>query len=171
MGHSRKEKSASRDRIVRAASARVREVGIDGVGVSDLMNDAGLTHGGFYRHFASRDDLVAEAVDHLFLEGKAVVDGLTAALHDGSNRSAAEKDRLKQSLAERLVTPPAALTREGQKRLVKDVTDIVTRIAGDPTQAERTWVILTEAAEGGWGMLGTAFGRDEFAALAAKART
>jgi phenylpyruvate tautomerase PptA (4-oxalocrotonate tautomerase family) len=68
-----------------------------------------------------------------------------------------------------VITPPAALTREGQKQLVKEITDIVTRISGDPSQAARTWVLLTEAAEGGWGLAGTAFGRDEFAALAAKA--
>ena len=68
-----------------------------------------------------------------------------------------------------VITPPAALTREGQKQLVKEVTEIVARISGDPSQAGRTWVILTEAAEGGWGLSGTAFGRTEFAALAAKA--
>src|SRR2546428_13057192 len=67
-----------------------------------------------------------------------------------------------------VITPPAALTREGQKQLVKEITDIVTKVSGDPTQSSRTWVILTEAAEGGWGLAGTAFGRDEFAALAAK---
>jgi len=69
-----------------------------------------------------------------------------------------------------VVTPPGALTREGQKQLVKEVTEIVAQISGDPTQAGRTWVLLTEAAEGGWGLSGTAFGREEFAALAAKAR-
>jgi phenylpyruvate tautomerase PptA (4-oxalocrotonate tautomerase family) len=69
-----------------------------------------------------------------------------------------------------VVTPPAALTREGQKQLVKEATEIVAKISGDPTQAGRTWVLLTEAAEGGWGLSGTAFGREEFAALAAKAR-
>ena len=69
-----------------------------------------------------------------------------------------------------VVTPPAALSREGQKQLVKEATEIVVKICGDPSQAARTWVLLTEAAEGGWGMLGTAFGREEFAALAAKAR-
>jgi phenylpyruvate tautomerase PptA (4-oxalocrotonate tautomerase family) len=40
---------------------------------------------------------------------------------------------------------------EGQKQLVADVTQIVARIAGDPSQAGRTWVLQTEAAEGGWG--------------------
>ena len=69
-----------------------------------------------------------------------------------------------------VVTPPGALSREGQKQLVKEATGIVAAISGDATQAARTWVILTEAAEGGWGLLGTAFGKEEFAALAAKAR-
>ena len=69
-----------------------------------------------------------------------------------------------------VITPPAALTREGQKQLTREVTEIVARICGDASQASRTWVILTEAAEGGWGIAGTAFGREEFAALAARAR-
>ncbi len=69
-----------------------------------------------------------------------------------------------------VITPPGALPREGQKQLVKEATEIVAKISGDPTQAARTWVLLTEAAEGGWGLAGTAFGKEEFAALAAKAR-
>ena len=68
-----------------------------------------------------------------------------------------------------IVTPPAALTRSGQKQLVRDVTAILADVCGDPSQAERTWVLLTEAAEGGWGIAGTAYGREEFAALAAAA--
>ncbi len=68
-----------------------------------------------------------------------------------------------------VITPPGALSREGQRALTKEATEIVTRISGDPTQAQRTWVILTEAAEGGWGLAGTAFGKEEFAALAARA--
>ena len=66
-----------------------------------------------------------------------------------------------------VVTPPGALSRDGQKQLVADATQIVARISGDASQANRTWVLLTEAAEGGWGIAGTAFGREEFAALAA----
>lgn len=69
-----------------------------------------------------------------------------------------------------VITPPAALSRDGQKQLVKEITEIVAATSGDPTQVGRTWVLLTEAAEGGWGLSGTAFGREEFAALAAKAR-
>ena len=66
-----------------------------------------------------------------------------------------------------VITPPGALNREGQKQLVKEATEIVAKISGDPSQAHRTWVLLTEAAEGGWGIAGTAFGRAEFAALLA----
>lgn len=64
-----------------------------------------------------------------------------------------------------VVTPPGVLDREGQRQLVRDATEIVARIAGDPSQAARTWVLLTEAAEGGWGIAGTAYGQEEFAAL------
>ena len=67
-----------------------------------------------------------------------------------------------------VVTPPGVLNRAGQKQFVADATQIVARLANDPSQAARTWVLLTEAAEGGWGIAGTAFGREEFAALAAK---
>jgi phenylpyruvate tautomerase PptA (4-oxalocrotonate tautomerase family) len=68
-----------------------------------------------------------------------------------------------------VITPPGALSRDGQKQLVEDITEIVTKVSGDQTQGSRTWVLLTEAAEGGWGLAGTAFGRQEFAELAAKA--
>ena len=68
-----------------------------------------------------------------------------------------------------IITPPGSLNREGQRQLVREATEIVTRISGDEGQATRTWVILTEAAEGGWGLAGTAFGREEFGALAARA--
>jgi phenylpyruvate tautomerase PptA (4-oxalocrotonate tautomerase family) len=66
-----------------------------------------------------------------------------------------------------VLTPPGVLTREGQRELVAAATQIVAEVSGDPTQAGRTWVLLTEAAEGGWGIAGTAFGRPEFAALLA----
>ena len=66
-----------------------------------------------------------------------------------------------------VLTPPGALSRDGQRELVADATSIVARHVGDPTQAERTWVLLREAAEGGWGVLGIALGADDFAALRA----
>ena len=58
-----REKAAeNRERIVAAAAHLFREKGFDGVGVDAIMEDVGLTHGGFYRHFRSKDDLAAEAV-------------------------------------------------------------------------------------------------------------
>ena len=68
-----------------------------------------------------------------------------------------------------VITPPGSLNRDGQKQLTTEATEIVARIAGDPSLAERTWVILTIAAEGGWGIAGTAYGPEEFGALAAAA--
>jgi phenylpyruvate tautomerase PptA (4-oxalocrotonate tautomerase family) len=68
-----------------------------------------------------------------------------------------------------VITPPGSLDRAGQRQLTKEATEIIAAAAGDPTQAARTWVILTEAAEGGWGLAGTAFGQEEFGALAARA--
>lgn len=69
MGHSRADKAESHERIVKIAAAKFREAGLDGIGVADLMKEAGLTHGGFYRHFDSRDELVAEAVESALDQG------------------------------------------------------------------------------------------------------
>ena len=57
---------ASRARIVAAASRLLRERGIEATSIADVMAAAGLTHGGFYRHFGSKDDLVAAALGAAF---------------------------------------------------------------------------------------------------------
>src|SRR5882724_7585002 len=62
MRHSKAEKAKTHKRIVAIAAKRFREAGIAGIGIAELMKEAGLTVGGFYKHFKSRDDLVAEAV-------------------------------------------------------------------------------------------------------------
>ena len=67
-----------------------------------------------------------------------------------------------------VLTNAGALDRDKQLEVVARLTSIVADAAGDPSLADRTWVLLTEAAEGGWGIAGTAFGREEFTALAAK---
>jgi TetR/AcrR family transcriptional regulator, transcriptional repressor for nem operon len=64
MRYSREHKLETHARIVRKASVRLREKGAHGIGVADLMKDAGLTHGGFYAHFDSREALVIEAFTH-----------------------------------------------------------------------------------------------------------
>ncbi|WP_246657997.1 TetR/AcrR family transcriptional regulator [Afipia massiliensis] len=62
------------------AATQLREAGLDGVSISDLMKAVDLTHGGFYGHFPSRDDLVAAALD------KALTDGEASAVKSGSTR-------------------------------------------------------------------------------------
>lgn len=87
MGHSKASKVNTHARLVEAAAARFKERGVDGISLSDLMSDLKLTHGGFYKHFASRDELVTEALElalaqsgqalreHLFVEGKPDIPG------------------------------------------------------------------------------------------------
>ncbi len=61
MRKSKQEAARTRERIVEAAAAEFRENGIAATGLADLMSAAGLTHGGFYRHFDSKDQLIEEA--------------------------------------------------------------------------------------------------------------
>src|SRR6266446_5613455 len=74
MGHSKAEKAETHKRIVAIASKRFREEGLAGVGIANLMKEAGLTVGGFYKQFDSRDDLVAEAVGSALGAWKRQVD-------------------------------------------------------------------------------------------------
>lgn len=62
----REQMAQNRLRILDAASELFREKGFEAVTVAEVMNAAGLTHGGFYGHFSSKDDLVAKAIEHVF---------------------------------------------------------------------------------------------------------
>lgn len=66
-------KQLTHERIVATAARAIRRGGFQGVGVADIMKEAGLTHGGFYAHFASRNALLAEALDRAGQEGAARV--------------------------------------------------------------------------------------------------
>src|SRR3984885_2468541 len=66
MGYSQGQKEKTHKRIVPIASKRFREKGLSGFGIAELMKEAGLTGGGFYKHFDSRDELVAEALRDAF---------------------------------------------------------------------------------------------------------
>ena len=68
-----REKAAeNRARIVATASRLFRENGFDGVGLDAIMKEAGLTHGGFYGHFSSKEDLAAKAVAHALEQAAAL---------------------------------------------------------------------------------------------------
>lgn len=66
MRASQEEKDRSHARIVESAARLMRERGIDGTGVADVMNEAGLTHGGFYRHFPNKESLLGSALEAAF---------------------------------------------------------------------------------------------------------
>ena len=80
---SRKEQT--HERIVAAAARAIRRAGYEGVGVADVMKEAGLTHGGFYAHFESRDAMLVEAMQHAGRESAA-----TLAEHVAAREAAGE---------------------------------------------------------------------------------
>ena len=65
-----------------------------------------------------------------------------------------------------VLTPAGVLDRDKQLGVVKELTEIIASAAGDPTLAERTWVLLTESPEGGWGIAGHANTQADIAATA-----
>jgi TetR/AcrR family transcriptional repressor of nem operon len=67
---SREQAAKNRERVVEVAALRFRERGFEGIGVSDLMGEAGLTHGGFYGQFESKEQLMAEACGHAMERSK-----------------------------------------------------------------------------------------------------
>ena len=75
MRMSQAEKDKSHARIVTSASRLLRERGVDGTSVSDVMSEAGLTHGGFYKHFANKEALMESALDAAFATFSAKLDG------------------------------------------------------------------------------------------------
>ena len=66
VGYSKRDKIDTHTRIVSVAAKRFRELGLEGIGVADVMKEAGVTVGGFYKHFDSRDELVVEALATAF---------------------------------------------------------------------------------------------------------
>lgn len=73
-----RSKEATHDRIVDAAARAIRRSGYNGTGVADIMKAAGLTHGGFYAHFASREAMLAEAADRAGGEAVALMQRVAA---------------------------------------------------------------------------------------------
>jgi TetR/AcrR family transcriptional regulator, transcriptional repressor for nem operon len=69
MGHSQADKAHSREKILRHASDQVRDSGLESISVGKLMRSVELTHGGFYNHFESRSELLAQALERALVEG------------------------------------------------------------------------------------------------------
>jgi TetR/AcrR family transcriptional repressor of nem operon len=88
MRYTDSHKEETRQRVVKAAAAALRARGPDGVGVAEVMKEVGLTHGGFYAHFPSKEALLAAALEDAFAQGRRRFGRITADL-DGLDAFAA----------------------------------------------------------------------------------
>lgn len=94
---SREQFAENRERILDVASTLFREKGFDGIGIADIMKAAGMTHGGFYRHFASKDDLIDQASQKALAHGASYWE---RTMGDDENTNAALTRLLQMYLSE-----------------------------------------------------------------------
>ncbi|WP_030935637.1 TetR/AcrR family transcriptional regulator [Streptomyces sp. NRRL B-24720] len=87
----KEDKARNRQNILEAASRMFRSQGIDAVGIAELMKEAGLTHGGFYNHFASKNDLVVEVCGASYA---ASLGGLARTIEDGPGQAGSPLERV-----------------------------------------------------------------------------
>ena len=87
------KKERTRERIVQTAARALRRLGFDGVGVAEVMAEAGLTHGGFYAHFPSREALLVEALDAAAAESLSALERSTHGVDGKAERLRALIDR------------------------------------------------------------------------------
>ena len=150
-------KEISHERNVGAAARANRRTGYDGTGVAEIMKEAGLTHGGFYAHFPSRDAMLAEAADRAGAESVAAMSRVAAAAPPREALRSMIRAYLSQEHVEsaELGCPVAALgsemprqpsrVRRAATRRIKEMVDIVARHAphpGRPGAYERALVTV-----------------------------
>jgi TetR/AcrR family transcriptional repressor of nem operon len=109
---SREKAAENRERIVEIASRLFRENGFDGVGIDSIMRGAGLTHGGFYGHFGSKDELAAAAVTHA-LERSFERQGRFADLSDLVSDYLSERHRADRANGCVIAALASDMTRQG----------------------------------------------------------
>jgi len=138
-----RRKEASHERIVDAAARAIRRSGYGGTGVADIMKDAGLTHGGFYAHFASREAMLAEAADRAGAEGVAAVERVAAAAPPQKALQALLRAYLSKAHVEGVETGCAVAAlgsemprqapevRRAATRRIKEMIDLVARQSPD----------------------------------------
>lgn len=151
-------KEATHDRIVDAASRAIRRSGYDGTSVADIMKEAGLTHGGFYAHFASREAMLAEAADRAGADAIAGVARIAAQTPSAEALHAMMLAYLSETHLENLERgcPVVALgsemprqapeVRAAATRRIKEMIDLVARQLpnwGQPGAHEQALVIVS----------------------------
>ena len=150
-------KEATHERIVGAAARAIRRSGYGGTGVADIMKDAGLTHGGFYAHFASRDAMLAEAADHAGAESVAVMERIAAEVPPEQALRAMLQAYLSKAHVESVengcataalcseMPRQASEVRRAATRRIKEMIDLVARQSpdwGQPGAHERALVTV-----------------------------
>lgn len=150
-------KEVTHDRIVGAAARATRRSGYDGTGVADIMKAVGLTHGGFYAHFASRDAMLAEAADRAGAETVALLARVAAAAPPEKALLAMIRSYLSQEHVDGVATgcPVAALgsemprqpakVRRAATRRIKEMIDLVARYSPDRARALTTVATMVGA--------------------------
>ncbi|TDM08796.1 MAG: TetR family transcriptional regulator [Ideonella sp. MAG2] len=146
--HSRMSaKEATRERIVAVAARAIRRQGYDGVGVADVMKQAGLTHGAFYAHFASREAMLAEAARQACAESATAVASVVAQAQQGEALTALLQAYLSKEHLEHAEVgcPLAALASETPRQAaevrrattqhLKEMVDLAARQSPDWGQA------------------------------------
>jgi AcrR family transcriptional regulator len=138
-GTATSRKDVTHRRIVGAAARAIRRTGYNGTGVADIMKDVGLTHGGFYAHFASREAMLAEAADQAGAETVATLTRIAAAAPPQQALRSMIQAYLSKEHLEEVETgcPVAALgsemprqarkVRRAATRRIKEVIDVVAR--------------------------------------------
>jgi len=141
MGHSQAQKAETRRKILALASQEIRENGLPALAIGRLMESAGLTHGGFYGHFGSRDALIAAALETALNDGEAAA---LKALSASNGPTAASVVRGYLSKAHR--DQPAA--RCAIASLVSDVARLDDEARDIMQQKMRSYVAQLSAASG-----------------------
>src|SRR5512135_3028395 len=136
-------KEATHERIVETAARAIRRSGYGGAGVAEIMKEAGLTHGGFYAHFESREGMLAEAADRAGADGMAVLAQVAAAAPAGQGLQAILRAYLSKEHVEGVGTGcaiaalgsemprQAPKVRRAATRRIKEMIDLVARQSPD----------------------------------------
>jgi AcrR family transcriptional regulator len=151
-------KEATHERIVATAARAIRRSGYDGTGVADIMKEAGLTHGAFYAHFASREAMLVEAADRAGAEANTAAQSVIAAASSARSLQALIQAYLSKEHVENIEIgcPTSALASEMPRqasevrrtstRRIKEMIDLVARQMpdwGQPSAHERALVTVS----------------------------
>ncbi|WP_028205500.1 TetR/AcrR family transcriptional regulator [Paraburkholderia nodosa] len=132
-------KEITHERIVEVAARAIRRSGYDGTGVADIMKEAGLTHGGFYAHFRSREVLLAEAADRAGAQAVALSEQIAASVPQEQALPSMVRAYLSKEHRDAVETgcPVSALgsemprqapvVRRAATRRIKEMIDVVAR--------------------------------------------